>query len=378
MGLVADKLKSLATNFAVGKVGNLMSGLTSSTSAAQGKVAAQLLKKSPFEIKDSPIEAAKTDPLQFSFINYPSDLATAEVGHYILFYTLKNIWHGGAGDFQMAQDMGLQVKTDGPPRGGSQRLVKDLRKVGKNKIKAVKTSNSVLSKFPSHTQVTSAIALYMPPSVSVSYGQNYSAEATEMSGTVATGIGEAKSATSNIDKLKAIGQSAIAGAGQVGKNIISELTTMAGAGDPIKLTSKAFGVAINPHEEQFYEGPSFRSFTYAFDFYPRDKKEMKDVQNIIKLFKYHAAPNLDMSKFGGKVFHVPSEFEIHYLYQDRENSSLNKISKCACKNVSVVYGGEKFTTFQPDEDGAAPVRTSMTLEFVELELMTKEKIYKGY
>ena len=376
MGFVADKLKSLASNYAMGKVGNLMSGLTSSTSAAQGKVAAQLLKKSPFEIKDSPIEAAKTDPLQFSFINYPRDLATAEVGHYILFYTLKNMWHAGGGDFQMAQDLGLQVNTD--RHTGSQELVKDLRKVGKNKIKAVKTSNSVLSKFPSHTQVTSAIALYMPPSVSVSYGNQYSAEATEMSGTVATGIGDAKSATSNIDKLKAIGQAAIGGAAQVGKNIVSELTTMVGAGDPIKLTSKAFGVAINPHEEQFYEGPTFRSFTYAFDFYPRDKKEMKDVQNIIKLFKYHSSPNLDMSKFGGKVFHVPSEFEIHYLYQDRENSAMNKISKCARKNVTVVYGGEKFTTFQPDEDGAAPVKTSMTLEFVELELMTKEKIYQGY
>ena len=46
MGFVADKLKSLASNYAMGKVGSLMSGLTQSTSGAQGKVAAQLLKKS--------------------------------------------------------------------------------------------------------------------------------------------------------------------------------------------------------------------------------------------------------------------------------------------------------------------------------------------
>ena len=68
MGFVADKLKSLASNYAMGKVGSLMSGLTQSSSSAQGKVAAQLLKKSPFEINDSPVEAAKRDPLQFSFI----------------------------------------------------------------------------------------------------------------------------------------------------------------------------------------------------------------------------------------------------------------------------------------------------------------------
>ena len=377
MGFVADKLKSLASNYAMGKVGSLMSGLTQSSSSAQGKVAAQLLKKSPFEINDSPVEAAKRDPLQFSFISYPRDLATAEVGHYILFYSLKNKFSAGANkDLQVAKDLGF-ANAIGPHAG--QTKMKDLRKVGGSKIKPVKVSNSVLSKFPTHTQVTSAVALYMPPGVGVKYGQNYGAEATELSGTVANTLGIAKGAVKTTDQLKAIIQGTAGGLATYGKNIVGEALSMAGAGDPIKLSSKAFGVAVNPHEEMFYEGPSFREFSYAFDFYPRDEKEMKDVQNIVKLFKYHQAPDLDMSKYGGRLFNVPSEFEIHYMYQDRVNNYMNKISKVACKGVDVQYGEEEqFSTFKPDADGAPPVSTKLTLNFVELELMTKEKIYKGF
>ena len=377
MGFVADKLKSLASNYAMGKVGSLMSGLTQSSSSAQGKVAAQLLKKSPFEINDSPVEAAKRDPLQFSFISYPRDLATAEVGHYILFYSLKNKFSAGANkDLQVAKDLGF-ANAIGPHAG--QTKMKDLRKVGGSKIKPVKVSNSVLSKFPTHTQVTSAVALYMPPGVGVKYGQNYGAEATELSGTVANTLGIAKGAVKTTDQLKAIIQGTAGGLATYGKNIVGEALSMAGAGDPIKLSCKAFGVAVNPHEEMFYEGPSFREFSYAFDFYPRDEKEMKDVQNIVKLFKYHQAPDLDMSKYGGRLFNVPSEFEIHYMYQDRVNNYMNKISKVACKSVDVQYGEEEqFSTFKPDADGAPPVSTKLTLNFVELELMTKEKIYKGF
>ena len=374
---VAEHLKGLMSNGIMGTAMNFASGLTQSTSGAQGKVAAQLLKKSPFEINDSPVEAAKRDPLQFSFISYPRDLATAEVGHYILFYSLKNKFSAGANkDLQVAKDLGF-ANTIGPHAGMTS--MKDLRKVGSNAIKPVKVDNSVLSKFPTHTQVTSAIALYMPPGTKVNYGQNYGAEATELSGTTANTLGLAKSAVKTTDQLKAIIGGVAGGLGQYGKNIVGEALSMVGAGDPIKLSSKAFGVAVNPHEEMFYEGPSFREFSYAFDFYPRDEKEMKDVQNIVKLFKYHQAPDLDMSKYGGRLFNVPSEFEIHYMYQDRVNNYMNKISKVACKGVDVQYGEEEqFSTFKPDAEGAAPVSTKVTLNFVELELMTKEKIYKGF
>ena len=184
---------------------------------------------------------------------------------------------------------------------------------------------------------------------------------------------------STADQLKAIGQGAISGLGQYGKNVIGEAISMVGAGDPVKLLSKSLGVAVNPQQEQFYVGPDFRSFSYSFDFWPRSQAELDAANNIILLFKYHSHPDLELSKSGGRMFFVPSEFEIHYLHMGKQNQYMNKISKCVCTSVDVDYGPEgEFKTFVADGRGAAPVHYKLTLGFTELELMTKDKIYNGY
>ena len=50
-----------------------------------------------------------------------------------------------------------------------------------------------------------------------------------------------------------------------------------------------------------------------------------------------------------------------------------------CEPVSTVAGVFGFGgTFVGDGRGAAPVHYKLTVGFTELELMTKDKIYKGY
>ena len=377
---VSSHLKSLATPFLsdiTGTVSGLVQG-NNTISGQQGKVAAQLLKKSPFEKLDSPMEALKRDPLGFSQVQYPVDLTSNELGHYILFYTLQNKFtqggRNGSSDLDMAARVGLADYDSNADF--SSKTLKNLRQTN---TPQVKLDNSVLSKFPSHQTVTSAIALYMPPGVKVSYKNSYEAEATELSGDIARTVGNVQGATSTAEQLKAIGQGAISGLGQYGKNIIGEAISMVGAGDPVRLLSKALGVAVNPQQEQFYVGPDFRSFSYTFDFWPRSQKELDAANNIILLFKYHSHPDLELSKSGGRMFFVPSEFEIHYLHMGKQNEYLNKISKCVCTSVDVDYGPEgEFKTFVADGRGAAPVHYKLTLGFTELELMTKDKIYNGY
>jgi hypothetical protein len=377
---VSSHLKSLATPFLsdiTGTINGLVQG-NNTISGQQGKVAAQLLKKSPFEKLDSPMEALKRDPLGFSQVQYPVDLTSNELGHYILFYTLQNKFtqggRNGISDLDMAARVGLADYDSNADF--SSKTLKTLRQTN---TPQVKLDNSVLSKFPSHQTVTSAIALYMPPGVKVSYKNSYEAEATELSGDIAKTLGNVKGATSTSEQLKAIGQGAISGLGQFGKNFIGEAISMVGAGDPVKLLSKALGVAVNPQQEQFYVGPDFRSFSYSFDFWPRSQKELDAANNIILLFKYHSHPDLELSKSGGRMFFVPSEFEIHYLHMGKQNEYLNKISKCVCTSVDVDYGPEgEFKTFVADGRGAAPVHYKLTLGFTELELMTKQKIYDGH
>lgn len=365
-----QNMKNQLVGDITGLANGLVQGMGASMSGQQGKVAAELLRKSPFESLDSPMEKLKSDPMAFTQIQYPLDLTSNEVGHYILFYTLQNKFSSGTSkDFQVAAKMGL---ADGK---GSNSL-KNLRQ---SNTPAPKLDNSVLSELPTHTTVTSAIALYMPPGVKVSYKNNYEAESTELSGDIAKAIGGFGSAVGTSQQIDAIQKGLTAGLGQYGKNLIGEAISMVGAGDPVKLASKAFGVAVNPRQEQFYVGPDFRSFSYTFDFWPRSQAELDAVNNIIFLFKYHSHPDLENSNSGGRMFFVPSEFEIHYLHQGKENSYMNKISKCVCTSVDVDYGPEgEFKTFRADSKGAAPVHYKLALNFTELEIMTKDKIYRGY
>ena len=248
-----------------------------------------------------------------------------------------------------------------------------------NTIKPLKSDNSVLSEFPSHTQTTAAIALYMPPGVSVKYGMSYEGKPTDLSGTIVSALGKAKSAESTADSIKSIVKGA-AGAGiTLGKKAIDAVGESLEIGSPGQLFSKAFGVAINPHEEQFFEKPNFRSFDYSFEFWPKNKEEMRAVNNIIFLFKYHMHPRLDKGS-GGRLFKVPSEFEIHYAHLGKQNSYLNKIARCVLKELDVTYGpDEQYSTFRPDENGdAAPVTTKITMTFEETTFITKDEIYEGF
>ena len=54
---------------------------------------------------------------------------------------------------------------------------------------------------------------------------------------------------------------------------------------------------------------------------------------------------------------------------------INKIARCALTSVAVAYGGDRFNTFQGTD---APVQTNLTLQFKEIELVTKTEMEKGY
>jgi hypothetical protein len=62
----------------------------------------------------------------------------------------------------------------------------------------------------------------------------------------------------------------------------------------------------------------------------------------------------------------------------QENDYLHKISTCVLKSMDVTYGGERYKTFTANSEGAPPVETSISLQFEELELITKERVHEGF
>ena len=72
---------------------------------------------------------------------------------------------------------------------------------------------------------------------------------------------------------------------------------------------------------------------------------------------------------------VPSEFQITYMYRDKENSYIPKISRCVLKDLTVDYApNQQFHTFKQDEKGAAPIAMKLALEFGELEIRLRRPV----
>jgi hypothetical protein len=404
-------VKGFIVNKAMGALSGSASSLISNFGSTANQVASgnvsgvnELLKKSPFEkTLNSTSTSVKDDPLGFQHLQYPSELTGRELGNWILFFTIAtNLGDNPAynADLELAESMGLDpgktwegpdLPTDfsGPrnshgPRG---KWTDDIREQYKKRgitIPRMNKTNTVLSDDSTKDIVSGAIALYMPPDIKVSYGADWDAEDTNLSGDIAAAWKDVKNADLATLQTpegqgemmkKMFGHAGGAMAGGAAK-VMSDMTQGAGMGDWLKLLGKGFGMAMNNRKEMFYTGPGWREFDYSFAFWPRNPDETATVQKIITMFKYHMHPWKD-DQWGGRVFRYPSEFEIHYLHRTGVNTHLNKISRCALTSCNVKYtpGAGNFKTFDTDN---APITYKVDLHFKELEYLTKQKMKEGY
>ena len=395
-----------ASSMAMGKIGSASSIFSSFTSnfnnIKTGDISGvnTLLKKSPFEkTLGSSSTNVKDDPLGFQHLQYPTDLTGVELGNWILFFTIStNLGKNPAfnADLELARDMGLSPGTINMKASRHQfdeekyiSSVDEMRdhykkRLGPNfTIPRMNKTNTVLTDESNRDIVSGAIALYMPSDIKVSYGANWEAEDTSISGDIAAAwknvkqvqIADLMQGKGQEDLFKNIVGSAAGIAGQAAARGVSAISGGFGMGDWLKLLGKGWGMAMNNRKEMFYEGPQFRTFSYSFAFWPRNDTETAEVQKIITMFKYHMHPWKD-DEWGGRVFRYPSEFEIHYLTRTGINEKLHKISRCALTKCDVGYTpeGGNFKTFEDN----APVTYTINLEFKELEYLTKQKMKDNY
>ena len=359
-------------------------------SSSQTEAVAKLLDKSPFTPKKSTQQAWKDkDKLGFRHIQYPQDLTGNELGNWMLFFMISNFGGdaGGVMDLHVANRLKFNVgwETDyssgvDTPEGGDFAQFDKIRQQYKDKGIKIPDVNMTNFNLPQAGKrlVTGAVALYMPPDIKVSYGQEWAPESTETSGDLAhliKKLQENKSSGIQDNVIKTVAKHGFGMTLKLFKNAVGATTETLGLGDITKVYGKHRGYALNTHKEQFYEGPTFREFSYQFKFWPRNQEETSAAQNIILLFKYHMHPWKD-STVEDRLFRVPSEFEIHYLHNTGRNVALPRISRCALKKVDVSYTpeGGNFKTF----DDHSPVCYTLDLNFVELEYMTKDKMAEGY
>jgi len=218
-------------------------------------------------------------------------------------------------------------------------------------------------------RLAQAIALHVPNQLSIRYSTEWQTEDTfafQAAAIANREVAKAITPENILSMLSGNGAKSNVGgaAGSIATNIaLSKTPVVSGA------MSAASGMAANPKKEQVFKNVNFREFTFDYTFSPRNATEAANVKEIIYLFKLHMHPEYkDTNNF---LFIYPSEFDIYYYQNGKENLNLHRHTSCILKDINVNYTPNgAFNTFA---DGM-PTQINVTLSFVELAILTKELI----
>ena len=233
------------------------------------------------------------------------------------------------------------------------------------------------------TRLDTAIALYMPPTVNVTYASNYVdteiGSAANLAGKIFDGADAAQGVANNITQAvnqmldkEAIGEFA----DFLRKMGLGAAGIIPGAQGARELYEMKQGSIMTNRMELAFKGLPKRSFQYTFKMIPKSEKEANEVRNIVNAFKINMLP--EMVDSSTKRLRVPNTFDIKYMYVGQENEYLHKISTCVLENMNVTYGGDRYKTFEANAEGAPPVETTITLNFKEMEQITRERAREGF
>jgi len=367
------------TNQVANKLKSFITGGTKTSEPNHSALAQNILNKSPAEIDTSPLAHMQENPFKFGTVSYPENVEDGNMeGHYIVFHILtstpgsgntffdskmESVYQGSPGrqtnlnnDFNTAQQ-----------ESERQNLINNLDR--RSRIPKQGGLESIGARF-NYTRTKDIITMYMPPTIDVEYKANYKNESFGL-----------------LSKLVATGSS-----GQGITGIASDAFTV--IGDAIsdslkKLQSEAKSLSTGnitlDRQEVLFEGIDFRTFSYEFNFLPKTPSESVAVDKITKLFKYHSMPQITAATTGTYDFQVPSQFQIQYMYRQKQNTFLHNIGNVVCTTCSLSYGdGDTWSTFRPltagngsNAEGPPPIITTMKLDFQEVDLMDRNAIAKG-
>ena len=234
-------------------------------------------------------------------------------------------------------------------------------------------------KRPPTRRLDTAIAMYMPASIQVSYKTTYDDEAIGGLAAAAASVfqatkGGASFGTALKSQLGNIAEDAKKKGLKVALDIADGMG-VTGAKAALEITT---GAVIADRMELSFKNVDRRSFEYTFKMIPKNSREAEEVRKIIFAFKANMLPEM-LEGRNRDTMTVPNTFNIQYMYKGKENDYVHRVSECFLDNVSVTYGGDRYKTFEPHaDDGAPPVETSIALSFKEIEIITRERVFEGY
>ena len=232
-------------------------------------------------------------------------------------------------------------------------------------------SNSIRMLSTPSVRTKTAISLYMPPSVQVSYESKYGD--APISQLAETGYNAIKGFMTG-NSAKAQVMSALEDSGQIVKNMaLAALETAAPGAKALFAIEQ--GKVITPRMELMFEGIGRRNFSFSFSFIPKSEQEAEVIKEIVYYFKHHmAADYVGGGASGVREMNFPDSFDIEYMHIGKQNPNLHKISTCALTKMDVEYGGDRYVAYE----GGVPQTTKLSLSFAEFDIITKQHIEAGY
>lgn len=238
-------------------------------------------------------------------------------------------------------------------------------------------------------RIEDSIILYMPDEITAAYGFSYENEdlstAAALRGAVSgvRGIAGDMLSGRNSEMNPTLARDLAAEAGvsalQMTAKTLDAAPSLVGLSPNASGTARAYTRRVkNPHMEFIFQAVNQRSFSYTFNFAPRTREESKVVRQIIQTFKEHAHPELSVT---GKQLIFPSEFDISYYSNMKENLQLNRVLTCALTEMSVNYTAAGIKSFFQAEDpeyGPAPTNVSLSLTFQEIGLLDRDTVKEGF
>ena len=247
--------------------------------------------------------------------------------------------------------------------------------------------------FKNRDRKTLDVALYIPgDALTTSYKSNYDTSTLGSVGAAAPAMTKAirEQGGLNIDAFKQVMGAAASGLKSEGKKV-GLLKAGAAAGTKMNaegvktMMERDQGAVLNPYIVAAYKGPSdLRSHEFTFQMLPQSESESRTCTKIATAFKEAMLPSHrggDSQTAPSMLFGYPDEFEITFKVNGKalpqtSSNPLFKIGRSVLTGCDLDFATENVPLFFDNTQN--PVSISMKLSFMELEVIYREKIGKGY
>ena len=318
---------------------------TGSLSTSTGLGTSANLSTSSTTLTPTPVKGS-------AYVTSSSDAFERKIGQYLMNRTTN---YGGSG--------GLNIQAEVDAQRAVNVLTEEADRVSTFRTKRAATIRSEM-----------CINMYMPASVQVTYGANYTdTNIGALSQQAMTAFNDIMNG--NFDQF---GDTAISMGEPAKEMLLQMMTSLVGTIGPafggLEATrAMQSGTIIGEKLELAFTGVPKRSFQYTFKMMPRSEAESEEVQKIVKAFKSNMLPELEEAN--ARRLRVPNTFNIQYMYVNDVNQYIHNIGECVLESMNVTYGGDRYKTFTAVPGrGAPPVETTITLSFKEFHFLTRSDV----